>query len=126
MISVAQKSFLSRLSALSSGVTGHATSSSFSFFFFLLFFGVLEDHEITRPFSFFCLGFGGFFFLGVMFLLAQKRFDGVHINLVTQAEAIVHNLYRHKDEFEETTGATVSIVGTGNDDLFDQVMGDLQ
>ena len=68
----------------------------------------------------------GFLLLGCDVSLAQKRFDGVHINLVTQAEAIVHNLYRHKDEFEETTGATVSIVGTGNDDLFDQVMGDLQ
>jgi len=56
----------------------------------------------------------------------QRLHEGVHLQLITQEPGIIQNVLRHKEAFEEYSGATLNIVTFPTLDLFAQIMSDLR
>ena len=55
---------------------------------------------------------------------AQKQFDGVTVNVMTQTGAIQEPLQRRAPEFEKLTGAKINVIAVPFSDLYQKVLTD--
>lgn len=55
---------------------------------------------------------------------AQKEFDGVTVNLITQSGAIQEPLQRRAPDFQELTGAQINVIAVPFSDLYQRVLTD--